>query len=459
MDSVTISSEIPTFTFPSEISTILSTSVTDILPIPTLSDIPQTSSDIIVPTSVVPTDTPLPTDTAIPTETVVPTDTSLPNLTIPLSIPLTTDIPSLKTPITIVSPTVSPTASPTILIPVPTDTPSLTVPITIVSPTVSPTISIPFTTDTSIPTDTSVTRTSWLPESLIFASSISLASGATQSAEPSNFPAIIPNPTGVITTIPEGLSLVQIGFKFSLNWQFVASHSVSASQIMDLLPQGLMYGLDLQSSQVEVDSLVPLDTTEQLGFTTTVAHVYLSDNMTDTLRLDLLIPASKLYSNPNANVNQLMSYISVAIPISVDSTFTDTTSSATGNAASPTTNSNSGVFDTQPQDTSSSVTKNAVGVSFAVAGAAAAYGAAMFFIARRYKKRRQNHRRSSSVMSHSEMRQSGSPALVGGANTYMAGGRGSPNDRDSRGSGSTGQSGRTQQISGPMMAENSLGWN
>jgi len=87
----------------------------------------------------------------------------------------------------------------------------------------------------------------------------------------------------------------------------------------------------------------------------------------------------------------------------------------------------------------------------------------MFLIARRYKKRKQSHRRSSSIMSPTQMRQSGSPALMGGA--FMSGGRVSPggtvtNDRNSRGSGrSAGNSARTQQISAPMMAENSLGWN
>ncbi|CAM6002787.1 unnamed protein product [Sphagnum balticum] len=93
----------------------------------------------------------------------------------------------------------------------------------------------------------------------------------------------------------------------------------------------------------------------------------------------------------------------------------------------------------------------------AAIGGSAVYGVAMFLIARRYKKRKQAHRRSSSLTG-GEMRQTGSPALMGGA--YMSGGHTSPgHDRNSRGSGRTGNSARTAQISAPMMAENSLGWN
>jgi len=64
-------------------------------------------------------------------------------------------------------------------------------------------------------------------------------------------------------------------------------------------------------------------------------------------------------------------------------------------------------------------------------------------------------------MSPSQMRYTGSPALMGGA--LISGGRGTPglqNGRESRGSGrSAGNSARTVEISAPMMAENSLGWN
>jgi len=215
-------------------------------------------------------------------------------------------------------------------------------------------------------------------------------------------------------------------------------------------------------------SLVPFDTSHSLGFITTIAYVFIAENMVDTLRLDLLIPTSKLYNNDNPSVAQLMEYISQAIPLTPGNLLDGSGASGTGSGASPTGNNKAdgGIFNTDAQSQNTSVKKNTVGITVGIAGAAAAYGAAMFFIARRYKKRRQSHRRSSSVISHSEMRQSSSPALMGGAHPYISGGRSSPggegstpNDRNSRGSGRTGGSARTQQISAPMMAENSLGWN
>jgi len=157
-----------------------------------------------------------------------------------------------------------------------------------------------------------------------------------------------------------------------------------------------------------------------------------------------------------------MNYINPAIPITPGSDIAgQATATGSGSAASSSAASgNNGVFNTDSQNTSTTVSGTTAGIAMAAIGGSAAYGAAMFLIARRYKKRKQNHRRSSSLINPAEMRTAGSPALMGGA--YMSGGRTSSNpgqDRNSRGSGRTGNSARTQQISAPMMAENSLGWN
>lgn len=186
--------------------------------------------------------------------------------------------------------------------------------------------------------------------------------------------------------------------------------------------------------------------------------------MVSTLSLDLHTPTSSLYKNDDVSVQALVNYINPAIPITPGSTL-DGSSTGTNSGASPSSsnNVNSGPFNTNDQNQPGSVKGTTAGIAMAAIGGSAAYGAAMFLIARRYKKRKQNHRRSSSILSPSEMRQSGSPALMGGA--FMSGGRISPggtftNDRNSRGSGhSAGNSARNQQISAPMMAENSLGWN
>lgn len=239
---------------------------------------------------------------------------------------------------------------------------------------------------------------------------------------------------------------------------------MSSAQIFEYLPQGISDGLGLKKTQVTMHSLVPLDTTQRMNYITTLALAYIPSNMVSTLSLDLHIPASALYNNDDASVNTLMNYINPAIPLTPGSNLETGGSTGTSGGSEPSTSSASGngnsVFgDTNEQNQSPGKTGATAGIAMAAVGGSVAYGAAMFLIARRYKKRKQGHRRSSSVLHGGEMRQSGSPALMGGG-AFMSGGRTTPGyDRNSRGSGRTGNSARTQQISAPMMAENSLGWN
>jgi hypothetical protein len=308
------------------------------------------------------------------------------------------------------------------------------------------------------------TATTWLPTSLIVAPTpTSLASGATPTPQATSLapgtPEVIQNPNGPVSA-PEDTTLIQLGFLYQLNYLFVVQTPKSSAQIYQYLPQGIAKGLGVRAEQVVVSSLVPLNTLAQLNYTTTLAYVYIPSNMVNTLSLDVHIPTSALYNNDNEQINTLMSYINPAIPLTPGSNLAGS-GTATGSGSAATTSSssgNSGVYNNEQQNTSSTVSGTTAGIAVAAIGASAAYGAAMFLIARRYKQRKQSHRRSSSLSTHAEMRQSGSPAMMGGA--FMSGGRTSPgHDRNSRGSGRTGQSARTQQISAPMMAENSLGWN
>ena len=264
------------------------------------------------------------------------------------------------------------------------------------------------------------------------------------------------------------MTLAQIGFTFPLNWDFVAANSISAAQIFTYFPVGLYQGLNLKEDQIIMHSLLPLDTGAQIGYITTLAMFYVPDNMMNTLALDLHSPLSGIYTNPDASVAELMNYINPAIPLQSGSSLQSEDATGTGVSSSPTPNANgnSGVFSTASQNTTPAVSSTTAGIAVGAVGAAAAYGVAMFFIARRYKRKKQGHRRSSSLISGADMRQSRAPALLSGGNAIMAGGRSSyggttpTGDRNSRGSGrSAGNSARTQQISAPMMAENSLGWN
>jgi len=281
-------------------------------------------------------------------------------------------------------------------------------------------------------------------------------------------PKVITNPNGTVTQ-PEDTTLIQIGFLCPLNYDFVVANSKSSAQIFAWLQPGLADGLGLQNDQVLIHTLVPLNTAAKMNCITTLALTYIPTSLVQTLRLDLNIPTSPIYNNGDASIASLMNLINPAIPLMPGSTLDN---GATGTGISPVatstaTSGNNGLDQTNNQSQSPKAAGATAGIVLLGIGGSAAYGAAMFLVARRYKRRKQNHRRSSSIVGP-EMRQSGSPALLGGAGAFMSGGRtssgntgntGNTNDRNSRGSGRTGNSARTQQISAPMMAENSLGWN
>jgi len=253
--------------------------------------------------------------------------------------------------------------------------------------------------------------------------------------------------------------LVQVGFDCSLNYPFVVGSGQTSAQIFAWLQPGLVDGLALQSHEVVIHTLTPLPVT---GCVATVAMTFIPKNMYSSLKLGLAIPTSPLYNNNNTSIADLMNKINPAIPLMPGQTVDGgTTGTGSGAAASSTVaTSGNGLDSANGQNQSSKAAGATAGFAMLAVGGAMSYGAAMFLVARRYKKKKQSHRRSSSTMAP-EMRYSGSPAtLMGGAGAFMSGGRSSPgNDRNSRGSGRTGNSARTQQISAPMMAENSLGWN
>jgi hypothetical protein len=300
----------------------------------------------------------------------------------------------------------------------------------------------------------------WLPQTIIAQSSNTVQSAPTNTALATTLPKVI-TPGGSVPTQPENSTLIQVGFTFPLNYAFVVANPLSSAQIFQYLPVGISAGLGVRQDQCIMHSLIPYNTQSQMDFITTLALLYIPTNDVNTLGLDLHTPTAKIYNHEDPSVNTLISYINPSIPLTPGSTLEGSSGTGTDSgsgASSSSSSGNSGVFNTDAQNTSPKVKSTTAGIVVGAAGAAAAYGAAMFFIARRYKKRKLSHRRSNSMMTPSEMRQSG--AFTGGG-AFMSGGRMTPgNDRNSRGSGrSGGNSARTQQISAPMMAENSLGWN
>lgn len=265
--------------------------------------------------------------------------------------------------------------------------------------------------------------------------------------------------------------MIQIGFDDALNWEFVSTNGKSPTQIFSFLPLGIAYALGLEVENVQMQSLQPFDTTAELGYITTLALAYIPSNLVPKLQVMLHSPSSPLYHYAKGNqyensVNTITEHINPAIPL-VAGEANEINPVGDGDEDNDNDDGNRGgggdIFDTPVGEQSASTKGMIGGIATGAVVAAAAYGAAMFFIARRYKNKRLAHRRSRSVADPSEMIQSGSPALMGGAGAaLMSGGRSQPNsptnDRYSHGSGGSNPSARGQ-ISAPVMAENSLGWN
>jgi hypothetical protein len=126
--------------------------------------------------------------------------------------------------------------------------------------------------------------------------------------------AIFPSPPN---SQPAGSTLVQVGFDQAFNYDFVASNTQAVSQIFSLLPQGIAYGLNIATSSVIMESLRPFDTTASLGYTTTLARFWIPSGQNSAFQTGIRTPASRFYSNPNANVQSLMGHINPSIVTTV----------------------------------------------------------------------------------------------------------------------------------------------
>ena len=283
------------------------------------------------------------------------------------------------------------------------------------------------------------------------------------SSLPSNVPQILYQ-NGGPGSQPPNTRMVYIAFRYPLNYLFVYNHTVSQQQIFYYIPLGICYGLEIEVSQITMQSLRAWDTYEDVGYVTTLALAWIPEGLVDNLGLLVSTPVSRFYRNPDNSTAFLLSMINNAIPIT-GGNGTDGATTPFGSIPPDTTSAkNAGAPIGGDIGNSEHVRASSVGIGVGVACGAAAYGAAMFFVARRYKKRRQSHMRSPSMFSSPVMSHAGPDAGAGAAlmSGAMAERNASPyydnDDRaGSRGSGRSGSS--RHQISAPVMAENSLGWN
>lgn len=260
---------------------------------------------------------------------------------------------------------------------------------------------------------------------------------------------------------PPDSVLIQLGFNASLPYEFIAFNTDVVSQIFTFMPLGVSYAVEIDKNQTPITGIGQYDRGTKKGYTTALVFCYIPNDVYKLLATSLTTPQSRLYTNPDQSTFTLMSMIDSSIPLLAGGQPVPGGGTAPYPGGLPGSGNNGGNGDGTDGDENkgkgpggsagaTGIKPTAVGIGLGVVGGAALYGAAMFFVARRYRKKRNLHRRSDSLTSgmgsptpyHDEQR-AGSPF----AGTTM-------NDRYS-GAGS----GRTAQISAPVMAENSLGWN
>lgn len=265
---------------------------------------------------------------------------------------------------------------------------------------------------------------------------------------------------------PLNHTLCRFGFKHELNYKFVVDNPVSVAQVFEYLPKGLAYGLNLDTSDVIMHTLQPYDTAKKLGWITTLAFAFVPSDLVNQLELDRHTPNSRLFQNPETPVRQMMDLLDPSIPmIASTDDLTGDSNGETGTGGTWSGGSNGDVSsdngDAAPMGSTSSnttVSGRTIGLSVGIVAGAAAYGAAMFLVARRYRQRRAGrHGRSNSINRSVSPGSNPASGLMTSGGAVMHGAA-RFDHRGSRGSGGR-ASARTAQISAPMMAENSLGWN
>ena len=212
-----------------------------------------------------------------------------------------------------------------------------------------------------------------------------------------------------------------------------------------------------------LSDLIPIAASADQPYIKTVVQAYIPTSDVSELQLQIRNANSAFYQQQNASAAALMAMIDNTWPIYGQSG----TSTSDADGSGTTTSSAADKSDEADSvgnsaSNSSPVRGISVGIATGVVAGACLYGTAMFFVAKRYRKKRASHQRASSVLSGQQAMSQvdgATPATALMSGAHSDGYRSTtPGGRNSRGSGRDG-SGRTQYISTPVAAENSLGWN
>ncbi|CCD27449.1 Msb2p NDAI_0K02580 [Naumovozyma dairenensis CBS 421] len=234
-------------------------------------------------------------------------------------------------------------------------------PISAASPVKSSFIS-PSVTTTPTQTRASSDTNWWIPTVLI-----------TQSNQPSESASVptsntatktLPQVIAVGTTIPEpeGYSLITIGFKKPLNYEFIVANPKSSAQIFSFLPDVLNAPFNNTFNNITVLQLVPLQN-PSLNYLVTVAKVYFPTDMIDTLSslIEDYTTPSLIYTINQGAKGSLANLISSDIPLTglLTNSLSSSTDSTSNNSDSNNSNSSSkGSHSKNPDSDSSDSTKD-----------------------------------------------------------------------------------------------------
>jgi hypothetical protein len=334
-------------------------------------------------------------------------------------------------------------------VPTPTSRP-VSIPLSVTTTEVSSTKTSDPPTETKTPTTSD--DNNWMPSTILIMPTVttteSSTSGETEKPKATSLPGSI-TPSNDVSEAPADSMLLQLGFNSQLPWSFVATTPLSSSQIFNYTPQAIEFALPklLPKEFPVMFALEPYYNWQATGYNATLAIFYFPRDKVDALRALKINPLSALYNQESESIQSLMSMVDSTIPLEFSGNYPSGKSDSTdghGDGGS-TDNSDGGNNNGDGSAGSSKAKASSVGIGVGVVAGAAAYGAGMFWVARRYRKRKQLHQRSSSTVE--QMSQGGSAA----GSMFAAGGR-----APSHGSRGTA---RSQMISAPVMAENSLGWN
>ncbi|KAJ5824342.1 hypothetical protein N7447_006682 [Penicillium robsamsonii] len=298
----------------------------------------------------------------------------------------------------------------------------------------------------------------WMPSTILIMPTVTATQSSTsgESAKPTapSLPGSI-TPSNEVSEPPPDSILLQLGFNRQLPWSFVAQTPLSSTQIFNYTPQAIENALPALSAKdgpvmFAIEPYYNWKTTgyNDTAYNATIAIFYFPRDKVDALQALKVNPNSALYNQPSESIASLMAMVDPTIPLEFSGNYPSGNSDSTdgnnhdGNDDGPDSGNNE---NTDGSAGSSKAKASSVGIGVGVVAGAAAYGAGMFWVARRYRKRKQLHQRSSSTVE--QMSQGGSAA----GSMFAAGGR-----VPSHGSRGTA---RSQMISAPVMAENSLGWN